>query len=385
MSKGSSAPDRRKTIAVLSTGIVEYDRRILEDEGRAQSLARRDLTLIGALCEGFRGDVVGRTDSGVVATFVSAADAVECAREVQRQLAESARVLPEREVLCHRIGLHLGDARGSDGQLLGDSAQVATLVQGHAPPGGICLSETLFDAVGHRLVLRTVDLGLHQLSPGGGGVHVYQMVVSGLLVSGQGESRAGQSSSAVQKVFAVLGIAGIVLVAGGAFLAVKALRCASTEGDIPLMEMVEMEPEPEPSAAHEPVSPPQQTPPRVTPAPLPRSTPPSSSQPASPLASSRRSGTAQPFERSPRHDGTPQASVPALSDVSGLTVDEIEQFRELDFNRDGMLSRQEIPFELRSKIMWADADGDGVVTLEELKASRGRRLTQRRSSGVTPE
>lgn len=374
MFKGSAGPPRRrKPVSVMSTGIEAHDRRLAEDEGRAQSLARRDLTLIRALCEGFRGDIVGGASDGILATFVNAEDAVECAQEVQRQFAESARVLPGREVLSHRIGLHLGEVRVSNGELLGDGARVATAVQGQASPGGICISQAFYDAIRRRLALHTTDLGLRRISPEDGEVQVYQVATFRPELSRQGEARARQSSSAAQRVFAVLGIAGIVLVGGAAFVAIRNLHNASTADGIPMVEVVDREPESEPPAA-------------VTPAPLsPRQIQPRPAPPASPMASPRSTGKVQPVERSSQQRGSSPVSVPSLSDASGLTADEVEQFRELDFNRDGKLTRQEIPFELRGKIMWADADGDGAVTLEELKTARGRRLTQRRASGATAE
>jgi len=46
-------------------------------------------------------------------------------------------------------------------------------------------------------------------------------------------------------------------------------------------------------------------------------------------------------------------------------------FRRLDKNQDGALSQDEVPEQVWAKISAADADGDGAVTKEEMKAHRG--------------
>lgn len=48
-----------------------------------------------------------------------------------------------------------------------------------------------------------------------------------------------------------------------------------------------------------------------------------------------------------------------------------EMFRRLDLNKDGKLTKEEVPGSLWRRMSRADADGDGAVTKDELKASRG--------------
>jgi class 3 adenylate cyclase len=370
MEKQDTPTGQRTLAAVMFTDVVEFSRRMGEDEDHTLSLVQRDLTLISALCDGFRGRVVKRTGDGVMALFTSGSDAVECAQEVQRQLAEYARALPEREVLSHRIGLHLGDVYVSADEVMGDGVNIAQRLQSEAPPGGICISQALYEVVRRRLAIRTVHLGARQLRNIDEAVHVYQVITPGAKASNAGPGLVRGASNTAQRVFLAFGVLGIVLVAGAAFLAVKGMRSGSSAGGIPLAEVAEPNSE-EVQASADEVEPPKPAPserPRRGPfADVPRRTP-SAQSPARSGAVARPSQPSAP-------QGAPAVARPPAGGAATQSS-EAEQFRELDYNRDGKLTRQEIPFELRNRIMWADKDGDGVVTLEELKQGRARRLNR---------
>ncbi len=65
----------------------------------------------------------------------------------------------------------------------------------------------------------------------------------------------------------------------------------------------------------------------------------------------------------------------ALS-VNSANADETDsQFRNWDRNRDGMLSRDELPQPLRKNFARVDADNDGFISPQELSTARGRNQT----------
>jgi adenylate cyclase len=63
-----------------------------------------------------------------------------------------------------RIGIHVGDVvEESDGDMMGDSVNIAARLEGIAKPGAICLSEQAYWQVKARLDIAVSDLGATQL------------------------------------------------------------------------------------------------------------------------------------------------------------------------------------------------------------------------------
>ena len=110
------------------------------------------------------GRIVKRTGDGVLIEFRSVVDAVRCAIEVQNGMAERNAGLPPERRIEFRVGIHLGDVvEESDGDLMGDSVNIAARLEGIADPGGICLSEDAYRQVRDRLKEGFADLGEKEL------------------------------------------------------------------------------------------------------------------------------------------------------------------------------------------------------------------------------
>ena len=63
-----------------------------------------------------------------------------------------------------RMGIHIGDVVVQpDGDVLGETVNIAARLEGIAQPGGICLSEDAYRQIRNRLPARFQDLGEQQL------------------------------------------------------------------------------------------------------------------------------------------------------------------------------------------------------------------------------
>ena len=91
--------------------------------------------------------------------FVSAVQAVASSLEIQTKLAEPAADIPGEEGLSHRIGIHLGDVFISQSDVMGNGVNIAARLQTEAEPGGICISQTVYDVVKSRLSLNATYVG----------------------------------------------------------------------------------------------------------------------------------------------------------------------------------------------------------------------------------
>ena len=93
---------------------------------------------------------------GVLASFPSASEAVACARSIQRDVARDGRY-------SVRIGIHLGEIVQANGDVFGDGVNLASRIHGEAEPGGIAVSEVVFDNVRNLEGVSGFDLGSRTL------------------------------------------------------------------------------------------------------------------------------------------------------------------------------------------------------------------------------
>src|SRR5213595_224973 len=101
-----------------------------------------------------KGREVKHTGDGIMASFVSAAAAVRCAMQIQRELARH-----EREERDHHIKVRIGGAAGEpveqNNDIFGTTVQLASRLCSHAEPGQILVSSVVAElCIGKGLTFR---------------------------------------------------------------------------------------------------------------------------------------------------------------------------------------------------------------------------------------
>ena len=149
MSSDLSSPSRgqRALAAIVVTDVAGNTPASVDQENVVQ-LIHRDLAVMTRYCEAFEGQVLKSAGNGLLMYFVSAVQAVNCAIAIQKALANSFQSRPS-----HRIGIHMGDVFFDRSDVVGDSVTMAARLQTQAPPGGICLSQLVYDLVKVRRTL----------------------------------------------------------------------------------------------------------------------------------------------------------------------------------------------------------------------------------------
>ncbi len=155
----------RKIVAILVADIAGYSRLMgADEEGTLARLRALRSELFLPAVESHGGRVVNRTGDGAVIEFRSVVEAVRCALEITRSLAERDACLPPEQRIEVRAGIHLGDViETQDGDLYGDAVNIAARLEGVCAPGGVCLSEDAWRQVRDRLPETFVDLGEREL------------------------------------------------------------------------------------------------------------------------------------------------------------------------------------------------------------------------------
>ena len=175
-STGTFAQSSRRTLAaIVFTDVANSSTLMGQNEEHTLELMRRDFAMITKMCEAHSGRVLKSTGDGLLMYFDSAVQAVACALQVQQTVADRAKALAPQDVLLHRIGIHLGDVFVTDSDVMGDGVNIASRLQSEAEPGGICVSQTVYDVVKNRLAVRAIYLGPRELKNIKEAVPVYQI------------------------------------------------------------------------------------------------------------------------------------------------------------------------------------------------------------------
>jgi class 3 adenylate cyclase len=175
--------------AIVFTDVESFTPRMAADEKGTLALIQRDFRLMESMCSQYEGQLLKTLGDGLLLYFVSAQKAVSCAIEMQKALAQAATELPQSDILHHRIGIHLEDVYFNGSDVMGNGVNFAARLQTLAPPGGICISQTVFDVVKNCLSMSVTYLGLRKLKGIPEAVPVYTI------------APPAPSSSTRQKVF----------------------------------------------------------------------------------------------------------------------------------------------------------------------------------------
>ena len=154
---------KRKLAAILSADVEGYSRLMDDDEEATVRTLTAYRTAINDLVQQYRGRVVDTRGDNILAEFTSVVDAVNCAVEIQRELAERNAELPYNRKMEFRIGVNLGDVIEEEGRIYGDGVNIAARVEAMADAGGICVSGRAYDQVENKLGLEYENLGEHQV------------------------------------------------------------------------------------------------------------------------------------------------------------------------------------------------------------------------------
>jgi len=130
-----------------------------DEEGTHERFKAHLRELLDPKIREHRGRIIKTTGDGVLAEFASVVDAVRCAGEIQRAMADRDLDLAEERRLRFRIGVNLGDVIADGDDIYGDGVNIAVRLEALAAPGSICVSGTVRDHIGDRLPYAFDDMG----------------------------------------------------------------------------------------------------------------------------------------------------------------------------------------------------------------------------------
>ncbi len=142
----------RQLTAIMFADMVGYTALMQEDEVQARANLDRARSVWSHRVEDHEGRILQYYGDGALSTFPSAIEAVGAAIDIQADLKGP----PQIPV---RIGLHTGDIIHDEEGVFGDGVNLAARVQGLSVPGGVLISEKVYDEVKNQSGIETRSMG----------------------------------------------------------------------------------------------------------------------------------------------------------------------------------------------------------------------------------
>jgi TolB-like protein/tetratricopeptide (TPR) repeat protein len=122
-----------------------------------------------------RGHVFSSAGDGLVAEFPSIVEAIRCALAIQKEVSGRNADLPKNQQMRFRIGVNLGDVIVEGNNLYGTGVNVAVRLEQMAEPGGILISQTVYDQVRKIVEIPFEDIGERRLKNISEPIRVYRV------------------------------------------------------------------------------------------------------------------------------------------------------------------------------------------------------------------
>lgn len=186
---------RRRLSAIMFSDIQGFSRMMGEDEEATLSLLDEHNSIILPIIKKNNGSVLKFIGDALLSSFDSAVDAVRAGTEIQIMLATRNQIMPEDKQIFVRIGIHIGDVVVRDNDIFGDGVNVASRIEPLAEPGGICITQSVYDMVRGRPEIKAVSIGMKELKNIKESVHIYK-----ILIEAEGAEEAAEKSRWFSKI-----------------------------------------------------------------------------------------------------------------------------------------------------------------------------------------
>jgi DNA-binding response OmpR family regulator len=137
----------KKLLCILFTDIKDYSKKMNLNESAAIESLKTHNEIMKTAISGFKGRVVETVGDAFLVSFESAAEAAECAVEIQKRFESYNSDRTPDEKIEIRASIHLGDVVQFEQGLKGDVVNVAARIQEVTLAGAIYVSEIVYNTL----------------------------------------------------------------------------------------------------------------------------------------------------------------------------------------------------------------------------------------------
>jgi adenylate cyclase len=172
----------RQLAAILFADMTGYTALMQENEQLARTKRKRLKEVLEVSIAQFNGKVLQYYGDGSLSIFSSAIDSVRSAIAIQQQLQQEPAVPV-------RIGIHTGDVIIEEEAIYGDGVNLASRVESLGVPGGIFVSEKVYDEIRNQDNIQTREMGYFELKNVKQPVRIFAIANHGIVIPGREEMR----------------------------------------------------------------------------------------------------------------------------------------------------------------------------------------------------
>lgn len=196
---------KRKLAAIMFTDMVGYTALMQKDESKARELIQRHRELMKPHVEKHGGEILQFVGDGTFCTFDSAIEAVNAALEIQY-------VFKLEDEMSLRIGIHVGDVVVEGDEVYGDGVNVASRIEPLAEPGGICVTDKVYDNLKNQQGMKITSLGEKELKNVEESLKIYSIKAASADESGKSTIDSTEEHLTDKKKFVYMAVAAVVII-----------------------------------------------------------------------------------------------------------------------------------------------------------------------------
>jgi adenylate cyclase len=170
----------RQLAAILFADMTGYTAMMQEDEQMARLKRKRLKEVLEPTIAFHNGRILQYYGDGSLSIFSSAIDSVNCAIAIQQ-------LLRQEPVVDLRVGIHTGDITIEDEAIYGDGVNLASRIESLAVPGGIFISEKVYDEIKNQSSITAREMGYFELKNVKQPIRVFAISNKGVVVPSRDE------------------------------------------------------------------------------------------------------------------------------------------------------------------------------------------------------